>query len=199
MLVAGWYFIQIYIQAGNIFVENKISRSLQWWQDPGYRTLSQILSFGQSLIYPIYSGVVSFGDTLYSTLWLDGFNSGLIDFIPWNYNFMIAGALLAILPSLFIFTGLISAGLNKNRVYRTSVIFSGSVIAIYFIALLDFFILNPIYSGTKAHYTLGLLPCYAILIAAGAEPFLRNKLVRSFAIAFFACWAFAAYAAYFVV
>jgi hypothetical protein len=72
-------------------------------------------------------------------------------------------------------------------------------IALYFAVLLDNYILNPIYSGTKAHYTLGLLPCYAILVAAGAEPFLRNKIIRSFALALFACWAFAAYAAYFVV
>jgi hypothetical protein len=199
MLIAGWYCFQIYIYAGNIFVENKHSQILQWWQEPDYRTWSQILSFGQSLIHPVYSGVSSFWNMLYSTLWLDGFNSGLVDFIPWNYNFMIAGALLALLPSVFILTGCISIWLNKNNVYRTTVIFSMGTIALYFAVLLDNYILNPIYSGTKAHYTLGLLPCYAILVAAGAEPFLRNKIIRSFALALFACWAFAAYAAYFVV
>jgi len=199
MLIAGWYCLQFYIQAGNVFVENKHSQMLQWWQEPGYRTWSQILSFDQSLVYPVYSGVSSFWNTLYSTLWLDGFNSGLVDFIPWNENFMIAGALLALIPSIFIIAGVIFAWLNKKAVYRNAVIFSIFTIFLYFTVLLDFYVKNPIYSGIKSSYTLGLLPCYAILIAAGAEPFLRNKVIRSFAIACFACWAFAAYAAYFVV
>jgi hypothetical protein len=199
MLIAGWYCLQFYIQAGNVFVENKHSQMLQWWQDPSYRTWPQILFFGQSLIHPVYSGVSSFWNTLYSTLWLDGFNSGLVDFIPWNENFMIAGALLALIPSIFIITGVIFAWLNKKAVYRNAVIFSIFTILLYFTVLLDFYVKNPIYSGIKASYTLGLLPCYAILVAAGAEPFLRNKIIRNVAIACFACWAFAAYAAYFVV
>lgn len=197
--ISGWYLFQFYIQFGDSFVKNRFSQMMQWWQDPSYRTWSQILSFGQSLVHPVYSGVSSFWNMLYSTLWLDGYNSGLVDFIPWNYNFMIAGALLALLPSLFILTGFISIWLNKNNFYRTTVIFSIGTIAVYFAVLLDNFILNPIYSGTKAHYTLGLLPCYAILISAGAEPFLRNKIIRSFTLALFACWAFAAYVAYFVI
>ena len=199
-LIAGWYLFQIYMQVGNVFVDkSKHSQMLQWWQEPGYRTWSQILSFGQSLVYPVYSGVASFWDMLYSTLWLDGFNSGLIDFIPWNENFMLAGALLALLPSIFILTGVVSVWLNKEAVYRNAVVFSTGTIALFVAVLMDLYIFNPIYSGTKASYTLGLLPCYAILVAAGAEPFLRNKIIRSFALALFACWAFAAYAAYFVV
>jgi len=55
------------------------------------------------------------------------------------------------------------------------------------------------YCLAKASYTLGLLPCYAVLAAAGAEPFLRNRIVRSVVIAVFACWGFAAYTAYFVI
>jgi hypothetical protein len=200
LLIAGWYCLKIYTEYGNIFIERpKHSQILQWWQDPGYRTWSQILSFGQSLVYPVYSGVASFGDTLYSTLWLDGFNSGVIDFIPWNENFMIAGALLALIPSVFILSGFVSIWFNKQSVYRNAVIFSSGTIALFIVVLLDLYIFNPIYSGIKANYTLGLLPCYAILAAAGAEPFLRNRITRSLAMAFFACWAFAAYAAYFVV
>jgi hypothetical protein len=65
--------------------------------------------------------------------------------------------------------------------------------------MIDMYIVCPVYSRTKATYTLGLLPCYAILVAAGAEPFLRNRIIRSVFMALFACWAFAAYAAYFVV
>lgn len=199
-LIAGWYLFQLYMEAGNFLSDKSIhAQMMQWWQDPGYRTLSQILFFGRSLMYPVYSGVASFGDTLYSTLWLDGFNSGLSDFIPWNVNFMITGALLALVPSLFIVTGTIRVFSKDETIARKSVIFSVGVLMLYYAVLFDNYIVNPFYSGTKSHYTLGLLPCYAILIAAGAEPFLKNKIVRSVALAFFACWAFAAYAAYFVV
>jgi hypothetical protein len=200
MLISGWYYFRNYIKLGHpftgIFDRMQIT---YWWQDPGYRTWSQILSFGQSLCYPVYSGVTSFGDSLYSTLWLDGMNSGLIDFIPWNENFMIAGALLALLPGIFILTGIASIWLNRKNVYRNAIIFSIGTIMLFVIVLLDIYFARPAYSVTKSTYTLGLLPCYAILVAAGAEPFLRNKIIRSFAFAFFACWAFAAYAAYFVV
>ena len=89
--------------------------------------------------------------------------------------------------------------LNKKAVYRNAVIFSVGAIALFLTAMIDIYIVRPAYSTTKASYTLGLLPCYSILVAAGAEPFLRNKIIRSLALAFFACWAFAAYAAYFVI
>ena len=200
IFIVGWYYLINYIEFGNPFGGTFVLRKmLKWWQDPSYRTWSQILSFGQSLVYPVYSGVVSFWDTLYSTLWLDGFNSGLIDFIPWNENFMVAGALLALLPSMFILTGIVSIWLNKKTVYRNAVIFSICTIGIFVAIFIDFYIRFPIYSTAKASYTLGLLPCYAILVAAGAEPFFRNRIIRCLAIALFSCWAFAAYVAYFVV
>jgi hypothetical protein len=199
-LISGWYYFRNYVNLGHpfpgIFDRFQIS---YWWQDPGYRTWSQIFSFGQSLCYPVYSGVTSFWDSLYSTLWLDGLNSGLVNFIPWNENFMVAGTLLALLPGTFILTGIASLWLNKKNVYRNAVVFSISTIMLFVIVMLDAFFFRPAYSVTKATYTLGLLPCYAILVAAGADPFLRNKIIRSFALAFFACWAFAAYVAYFVI
>ncbi len=200
MLISGWYYLRNYVKLGSPFAG--IFDRLQityWWQDPGYRTWSQILSFGHSLSYPVYSGVTSFWDMLYSTLWLDGLNSGLIDFIPWNENFMIAGTLLALVPSLLIVTGIISIWLNNKVVYRNAVIFSAGTITLFVVIMMDIFIVRSAYSVTKSTYTLGLLPCYAILAAAGAEPFFRNRTIRTVTTAFFACWAFAAYAAYFVV
>jgi Dolichyl-phosphate-mannose-protein mannosyltransferase len=204
ILTAGWYYFRNYIEFGNPFplVVGALSGAKQWWQDPSYRTWSQVLSFGQSLSYPVYAGVKGFWDGLYSTLWLDGFNSGLIIFLyrpPWNENFMAAGALLALLPSVFILTGVVAAGLNKTAVYRNAAVLSLGAIALFLAAMMDLYLRFPSYCIPKASYTLGLLPCYAILTAAGAEPFLRNRIVRSVAIAAFACWGFAAYTAYFVI
>ncbi|MCE5212882.1 MAG: glycosyltransferase family 39 protein [Deltaproteobacteria bacterium] len=200
IIISGWYYLRNYIELGSPFPGVfGHSQMLQWWQDPGYRTWSHVLSFGQSLCYPVYAGLTSFWDMFYSTLWLDGINSGLIDFIPWNKSIMIAGSLLALLPSVFILTAVLLSWRDKEAVHRNAVIFSAGIILLFLAAMMDMYIVCPIYSRTKASYTLGLLPCYAVLVAAGAEPFLRNKIIRSLALAFFVCWAFAAYAAYFVV
>ena len=200
VIVAGWYYLRNYLKLGNAFMGLfDPLQMMQWWQDPGYRIWPHLLSFGEALYRPFCAGLTSFWDMFYSTLWLDGINSGLIDFIPWNENFMIAGSLLALLPGVFILTGLVNLALNKKTEYRNAVILSAASILIFLMAMIDMYIACPVYSRTKAGYTLGLLPCYVILIAAGAEPFLRHRIIRSFALAFFACWAFAAYAAYFVV
>jgi hydrogenase-4 membrane subunit HyfE len=198
-LIAGWYYFRNYMELGSPFtgIYDRL-QMLYWWQEPGYRTWSQILFFGQSLAYPVYSGVTSFGDAFYSTLWLDGFISGVIDFVPWNENFMIAGALLALVPSIFMMTGIVSACLDRKNVYRNALIFSIGIIVLLVAVMIDLYMVRTGYSVPKASYKLGLLPCYAIIVSAGAEPFLRNKIIRSFALACFACWAFAAYAAYFV-
>lgn len=199
-LISGWYYFRNYIKLGHPFtgVFDRLQISY-WWQDPGYRTWSQISSFGQSLSHPVYSGVASFWDTLYSTLWLDGLNSGLVDFIPWNENFMVAGALLALLPGILMLMSIVSVCLDKKVIYKNAVIFSAGTIALFITVMMDIYMIRPAYSVTKATYTLGLLPCYAILAAAGSELFLRNKIIRRVTLAFFACWAFAAYAAFFVV
>jgi hypothetical protein len=200
IIVSGWYYFRNYMELGTPFPGVfGHSQMLQWWQDPGYRTWSHVLSFGQSLCYPVYAGLTSFWDMFYSTLWLDGINSGLIDFIPWNKNFMIAGTLLALMPSVFILTSILSSWRDKDAAYRNAVMFSVGLIALFLAAMIDMYMVCPIYSRTKASYTLGLLPCYAVLVAAGADYFLRNKIIRSLAMSFFACWAFAAYAAYFVI
>ncbi len=200
IMMAGWYYLRNYIKLGNAFIGLfDPLQMMQWWQDPSYRTFSHLFSFGQALSRPFYAGVTSFWDMFYSTLWLDGINSGLADVILWNANFMIAGALLALLPGIFIITGSISSVLNKDVRYRKAIIVSVGLIFLFLAALIDMYIICPVYSRTKASYTLGLLPCWAILIAAGAEPFLRSKIIRSVALALLACWAFAAYAAYFVV
>lgn len=200
ILTAGWYYLRNYLVLGNPFLGVfGHSQMLQWWQDPGYRTWAQLLSFGRSLIHPVYAGVASFWDMLYSTLWLDGINSGFIDVIPWNKYFMVAGAILALVPSLFMATAVVSWWSNKGAVYRNAVALSAGAMILFVAVMMDMFMVFPIHSRTKASYTLGLLPCYVVLIAAGAEPFLKNRFVRSVSIALFACWAFAAYAAFFVI
>ena len=199
-MTAGWYYLRNYLELGNPFAGVfELTQILQWWQDPSYRTFSHFLSFGQSLIHPVYAGVTSFWDMFYSTLWLDGLNSGMLDFIPWNANWMIAGSLLALPVTILMLTGMGSALFNSKSAYRYAVLFSAGMVVFFLAAMMDMYMVCPLYSRTKASYTLGLLPCWAMLISAGMEPFLRHRIIRAVAISLFACWAFAAYAAYFVV
>jgi hypothetical protein len=181
---AGWYYIRNWIELGKPFISGwDLSRGIEWWQDPGYRTWSQLVSFGESLTYPVYSGAMSLWDAVYSTLWLDSFISGLNNFAhrpPWNDNFMLAGALFGLVPTMLLFAGVV-APLRKNmHQSRKAILFCVLCVAVYFAAILELYVRLPIYSTAKATYTLGLLPCYGLM-------------------ALIACWGVAAYVAYFVV
>jgi len=201
--VAGWFFVRNWIHRGTpllLHTGDSVSK-FAWSQDPGYRTWSQLASFGESLSHPVYSGAVGFWDSLYSTLWLDGFLSGMALFRvrpPWNTDFMLAGAWLGLIPTVLLLLGL-GAPLRKCLAgSRGPLLFAAGCLAIYLAAILDAWIRIPAYSVAKASYTLGLAPCYGLLIAAGAEPFLRGRLSRSLTAAMLSCWAVAAYIAYFV-
>ncbi len=197
-ITSGWYFIRNWLVLGKPFIGGwDQSRGMQWWQDPGYRTWSQTFAFGESMIYPVFSGIMGFFDAVYSTFWLDGFYSGILCRLQWNVNFMVAGALLAVTPTVLLFIGFVAPLRNSMKQSRKTILFSTFCIAIYLTAIFYLYIKLPIYSTAKATYTLGLLPCYALLAAAGAEPFLKHRLIRSFLFALLACWAFAAYLAYF--
>jgi hypothetical protein len=198
--VSGWYYLRNWIELGRPFVGGW--ESTVWWQDPGYRTLSDFLSFGKSLIAPIYSAVQGFWDSVYSTLWLDGglSGTGVYKFRPpWHYNFMLSGALLSLVPTAGIILGIL-ATLSRpfQRAYRAQLI-SVICIGIYFAALLYLYLTVPVYSTAKATYTLGLIPCYAVLSVTGLALVSRTRLARAALNGCLACWAVAAYCSYFVV
>jgi hypothetical protein len=198
--VSGWYYYRNDVALGNPFAGPlDHQRFIQWWQDPGYRTWSQILSFGRSFVYPLYSGVVSFWDAVYSNFWLDGFNSGIVDFVPWNVHLLLAGQLLGLIPSFFIVTAVVVALVKRNYAWRNAVVFSLGTILLFLAAMMDRFIQCSFYSSARSFYLLSVIPCFAIVVAAGMEPFLHRRCIKSSAVALWACWAFAAWAAYFVL
>jgi len=143
---------------------------------------------------------VGFWDSLYSTLWLDGFLSGIAVFgvrPPWNDDFMLAGAWLGLIPSALLLLGLGSLLRERLPGSRAALLFASGCLAVYLAAILDLWVRLPVYSAAKASYTLGLAPCYGLLIAAGAEALLRGRLARSLTAAMISCWAVAAFVAYF--
>ncbi len=200
-LVAGWYYLRNWVQLGTPFVGGwETGRGFAWWQDPGYRTPWQFLAFGASLIRPVYSGTDRFWDAFYSSLWSDGFLSGILSFEfkpPWNYDFLTVGALLALVPTVAMVAGVLCAFRGACWLDRKRLLFAVGALAIYLAAMLRLFLVLPVYSTVKATYTIGLLPCYAALGAAGLGMLLRGPVPRATGYGLIACWGVSCYLAYF--
>jgi hypothetical protein len=199
-IIAGWYYIRNWMILGRPFVGGW--ESSPWWQDPGYRTFSDFVVFGRSLSAPIYSAVQGFWDSLYSTLWIDGGLSGIGVYKyrpPWNYDFMISGTLFSLVPTAGILVGiLVTLRRPLDRAYRAQ-LFSVICMGIYLAALLYMYVTVPVWSTAKATYTLGLIPCYAIVCVTGLDVLSSNNLLRSTINGCLACWTVAAYCSYFVL
>ncbi len=198
--IAGWYYVRNWIELGKPFVGSW--QYTTWWQDPGFRTISDFFSFGRSLSAPIYSAVHGFWDSLYSTLWLDGSLSGIVVYgrqPPWNYDFMISGALLSIVPTAGFLIGILVAIISLVYQPKRPQIFAVCCVGVYIAALLYMYITLPIYSTAKATYALGLIPCFMILSVTGLDFLSRHNLSRAIINACLACWTVAAYCSYFVL
>lgn len=200
-LVGGWYYARNYLVLGRAFWGGwEPERGIQWWQDPGYRTLRQLIPAGEALVYPVCSSLVSFWDGFYSTLWADGYIASTTDAThapPWNYNLMLGGVLLALIPSGAILAG--AAGALRKRAERPGLLFMAAALGMYVAMLLYGFFSLPYYCITKAAYTMGLACCYGCLAAAGFGLMTRRRILTAAATAVLACWAVTAYFAYFIV
>ncbi len=120
LLTSGWYFARNWSHFGKPFIvgSGDPATGLRWWQDPSYRTWNQLASFGTALVHPVYAGCWSLWDSLYSSMWLDGFVSGTSTIpkgVPWNLSWMEAGAWLGLVPM-----GLILCGVFYRMASRTS-------------------------------------------------------------------------------
>jgi hypothetical protein len=198
-LTAGWWFLRNWARLGTPIGTSLTSGNV-WWQDPSYRTIRQLTSFGISLSRPIYGGAWSLWDTLYSSLWLDGGASGLTigpQEFPWNLNWMLAGAWLGIVPMALLLASPAACLGRELRPSRNALLFALAAVGVYLAAIVDVYIGHPVMSTAKATYLMGLLPCFGLLAAAGAAPLLRFRLLRAVICSAVACWAVAAYAAYF--
>jgi len=202
IVVSGWYYLRNWIELGRPFVGGwDPVRQIVWWQDPGYRTISDFVSFGRSLSQPVFSAIFGFWDAVYSTFWLDGFLSSIISYKhrpPWNYRFMLSGALLSLLPAMGILFGFVRA-VAMRKGTRPGQLMSAYCIALFYSVLLSLYLAVPIYSTAKATYTVGLIPCYAILSVTGLDILAKNRYLGAALKALLICWAVTVYFSYFVV
>ncbi len=109
--VCGWHYARIWLSFGTPLLGNwDVVSGFTWWQDPGYHTAADYLRFGRSLVHPLFSGFAGFPDGIYSTLWGDSLCGGLSSLtLAWNQQLMMAGYLLALIPTAFILTGAVVA------------------------------------------------------------------------------------------
>jgi hypothetical protein len=203
LAVAGWYYARNWIRLGRPFVGGwDPSRGIDWWQEPGYRTPEEFLRFGEALVHPLAAATVGFWDALYSTFWADGLVSGVGSFSarpPWNYGFLQASVLLALVPTLLLLVGAATALAGDEPRRRVPLRFALAAVGVQLATLVDVYLHVPAYAIGKAHYTLGLVVCYALLLAAGVEALGRGPLPRAVLWAALATWGAAVYAAYVVV
>jgi 4-amino-4-deoxy-L-arabinose transferase-like glycosyltransferase len=206
-IVCGWYYIRNWIEAGSPFVAGWDRRRMGWWQDPGFRVPEHFERFGYALTHPIYAGVRGVWDSLYSTLWADGFLSGIAEFParpPWNYTLMHCGIWIALLPTAALAVGFVRAILPRRDyglidTQRRAVAFAAGCVGIFFAAVLYLYLKLPIYTTAKASYMLGVTPCFALLAASGVDQLPRRRWIRAAVMAVVLTWAVDAYLTYFVV
>ena len=199
--VAGWYYARNWIVLGRPFVGGwATDRGHTWWQDPGFRVPADLLSFGESLVHPVYSSAHGFWDGLYASFWLDGHLSAVRSFAnapPWSIDHMLSMALLSIPMTLALALGIARAFSMApgpaRRVGRLAV----ACVATYLAAMLALYVRVPSYSAVKATYALGLAPCFALLIASGFAPLARGRLGRALVSGYLCSWGAIGYLAFF--
>ena len=201
--ISGWHYARMWRLYHNPLVGNwDGTMGFNWWMEDGFHTAGYFFRWGHSLAYPWYSGFDSFGDGLYSTLWGDGLNGGMVDMAdrpPWNYPLMAGGFLLALLPMLLILGGAGSA-LRKLIRQPDLVWFLLTGVALATVAALVYMGLKlPYYGQVKAFYGLiAMLPLCAFA-ARGWEFILRRGKVFVLAAAtLFGVWALNSYASYWI-
>ncbi len=197
--VSGWWFLRNYMSFGQFVASGwDPARGFAFWQQPGYRLISDFFVFGRVFEHPVYAATAGFWDSLYSTFWVDGFWGG--SYLPqvsprWNYPFVVLSVWTSVLPMSALLLGMIrSVSVRDSK--RPFLLFSSAAVLIYLSALAAVYIRHPYFSTAKAGYMLALMPCFAALGAAGFERLLSAAKARPYVLSWLGAWALSVYAAY---
>jgi Flp pilus assembly protein TadD len=184
LIVCGWYYVRIWRHFGTPIVGNwDPVLGFPWWQDPGFHTPSDYFRFGQSLIAPMFSGFNGFADGIYSTLWGESLGGGLSSMLsrtPWNYNLVIGGYWLALLPTLLVILGAAIAISRFIRRISTEWFLLLALSAATLIALVFMTLKVASYAQVKAFYGLAaLVPFCAFAMVGWQTLTARSRALRS--------------------
>jgi tetratricopeptide (TPR) repeat protein len=179
-LVCGWYYIRNRLKIGGWALPKSDFNAVtdtSWWQDPGFRTADYYWHFGQSLIAPLFSGLHSFADGIYATVWGDGLISGEAKLMyrpPWNYDLMHAGYWLALGLTLLAIIGLLTYRRKNFQPPDPLGVLLVGIFFAYAIALLLLTLRAPWLAEVKALYAFPALLPFAVLTTAGWIWFTRK-------------------------
>lgn len=200
--VCGWYYIRNWVHLGAPFVGGwDPGRGYAWWQEPGYRTTSQFVRFGDSLFHPFFAAIHGIWDGLYSTLWIDGYD-GCAEILKrpfWNFDFALACLWFSLLPTAALMIGTVSIAVRPAATARNGQLFCAIYLGTCFAAILMMMLEVPSYSTLKATYALGALCCLAVVGAQGFDYLTRHLAARAVVYGVMACWFVSIFAGYFVL
>jgi cytochrome c-type biogenesis protein CcmH/NrfG len=173
LLVGGWHYLRLWREYGDPLAGAWDPKVVEpWWQAKGLQTPAYYFSFGDSLTRPFYSGLHSFWDALYTTLWGDGLLGGAADTWarpPWNYDLMAVGFILALVPTALVLTGLARVlAMSWRAASLTWLLFLG-LGWLFAFAILDLSLKMPSYGHVKAFFGLPVLLPFCALGALGFE------------------------------
>ena len=182
LITCGWHYARIWHHFGTPIVGNwDPALGFPWWQDPGFHVARDYFRFGAAFIAPLFSGFNGFADGIYSTLWGDSLCGGLSDLISrtqWNYNLVVGGYLLAVIPTFVVGLGAVVAIYRFVRAPSPEwVLLLGLAAAIVF-GVIFMTLRVPSYAQVKAFYGLAALTPLCAFAATGFG-FLSSKWPRS--------------------
>lgn len=191
----GAHYVRVFRATGALVVGGwDAATGRAWWQEDGYRVWEYFARFGAVFSKPFFGAAgASFPDGIFSTLWGDGLCAGvptLLARVPWNYNLMAAGYVLAVLPTLAVLVGgavMLARFIARGRAERFL------LLALVFAAAVGVIFLNlrvPSYASVKAFYALFALVPFAAFGALGWDAFARkSRAARMAATALLGLWA----------
>ena len=199
----GWHYGRVWMQIGAIPLPNsQTNPASAWWQDPGFHTAGYYLHFGRALVAPLFSGLDSFPDGIYSTLWGDGLisgNSSLVFRPPWNYDLMYAGCLLGLPLTLLAAGGLFICIGRFLRQPKPELFLMPAMLCAYVLGIVYLTLHSPWLASVKAFYALpALVPFCALVAIAWSWLAQKNRVLRILLWLLVLVWAFTAGATYWI-
>jgi tetratricopeptide (TPR) repeat protein len=201
-VVCGWHYTRIWLRFGTPLVGNWDALSgFTWWQDPGYRTAADYLRFGRSLMQPLFSGFAGFADGIYSTLWGDALCGGTSNLSSaWNQQLMLAGYLLATIPTTLILVGMAVAVSRFIRNPSSDLFLFIGFSAAIVLGLVFMTLKVPSYAQAKAFYGLSALAPLCFFGALGWETLTHGRARSQFVVgALMLAWAMNSLATFWIV
>jgi tetratricopeptide (TPR) repeat protein len=201
-IVCGWQYARIWLRFGTPLLGNwDVLSGFTWWQDPGYHTSADYLRFGRSLVSPLFSGFAGFADGIYSTLWGDGLCGGTGRLIlAWNQQPMVAGYLLALVPTALILVGTGVAIVQFVRKPSSELFLLLGFCAAIVLGLIFMTLKVPSYAQAKAFYGLSAITPLCFFGALGWDALTDRRARLRFILGIFVLvWAMNSLASYWIV